>query len=333
MNRISRMLAAGLVAAGAVVGVTSGAFADSGVTTLALGDSLAVGVGASDAETTGYPAHVASAIEVQGGRPVEVINLAVSGETTVSMREPDGQLDEAVELLEERNGDADDDDNGDDDGDDADDIDLITIDIGGNDVFALVGSCAAGLSPACQADVMSTFATVTENLNVIYAALREAAGPQTAIVVMTYANTLVNPDCELHAQRTIGAVVLEGEAALGLPAGLNDVIRRVAAQHDILVAEGTDLDDPAFFQADCLHYTDAGYAAVGERFEDVIPFGTVAPPAALPSAGNGGLADEDEDENEDGSGPNTALAAILGSVAALGVVSFSVARRAARSTD
>ena len=187
------------------------------------------------------------------------------------------------------------------------------------------------ISRMLAAGLVAAGAVVGVTSGLIYAALREAAGPQTPIVVMTYANTLVNLDCELHGQRTIGAVVLEGEAALGLPAGLNDVIRGAAAQHDILVAEGTDLDDPVFFQADCLHYTDSGYAAVGERFEDVIPFGTVAPPAGLPSAGNGGLADDDE--NDDDSGPNTALAAGLASVAALGVVSFSVARRVARSND
>lgn len=70
-------------------------------TYIALGDSLAVGVGASDPGTTGYVARVHAALSepTAGPHVTGLANLAVSGETSESLVRG-GQLDAALDAIE-----------------------------------------------------------------------------------------------------------------------------------------------------------------------------------------------------------------------------------------
>lgn len=66
---------------------------------VALGDSVAAGIGASKPTQDGYAALVADHLDERFGRPVHRVNLAVPGETTTSMLAGD-QLDRALRAIE-----------------------------------------------------------------------------------------------------------------------------------------------------------------------------------------------------------------------------------------
>ncbi len=247
---------------------------------LALGDSLAAGIGASDPAGTGYvplfhsylgdaldpgkadPAPLSSVPDAFNRKLLWLENLGVGGpgappggETTGSMI-AGGQLDAAVAELSARNGNA----------TRVDDVRVVTLDIGGNDAFAVVPACAGGLTPGCAAAINTTFATFTANFNLILGELRAAAGPDTEIIVMTYYNPLVNPGCPLSPLAPLGNVLLEGEPSLGLPLGLNDLIRVIAASHGVEVAETFGLLGAADVHPDCRHADDSGYQIIADAF-------------------------------------------------------------------
>jgi lysophospholipase L1-like esterase len=149
----------------------------------------------------------------------------------------------------------------------------VTVDIGGNDLLALLSVCSGGITPACQLAIYTTFTTFAGNFDYTLGELRTAAGPDTTIIVMTYFNSLVGPGCPAGLV-PLGEAVLEGNPAIGLPAGANDLIRSIAAAHDAEVAE---LVPGGVFPAllgtsnilpDCVHANDSGYAIIAGAFAD-----------------------------------------------------------------
>ena len=226
---------------------------------LALGDSLGVGVGASDPATLGYVPLFRDFLESKKGldkKGTELFlnNLSIGGATSSSLILQ--QLSPAVAELEDRNGDK----------NKKNDVEVVTVDIGGNDVLGLLGVCAGGVTPTCAAAITSTFATFSANFDFILDELRTAAGPGTTIMVMTYYNALEATGCPLNALAPLGDVVLEGEPLLGLPLGLNDLIRLIAAGHGAEVADTFGRLSPDDIQPDCVHANDAGYAEITELF-------------------------------------------------------------------
>ncbi len=232
------------------------------------GDSLAVGVGTANPASEGYVALVADALDdttVPGaatahgsgvnGKFLALTNVARGGETTGSMIS-DGQLEAAADFIRAANG----------NGDPTDDVRVVTLSIGGNDARDVIPTCVSGLTPECQQQVASMLGAVGTNLTVILAELRSAAGPDTPIVVMTYYNALSHPGCVLHPFAPLAQVVLEGEPALGMPAGLNDVIRQVAVASGARVAETPELIGPAELTSDCIHTNEGGHAAIAASF-------------------------------------------------------------------
>ncbi len=228
---------------------------------LALGDSLAVGVGASDPEETAYVPvfhdYLRQSVGCDRGMTkvcpeLGLLNLGVSGATTTTMLRD--QLPVALQVLGERNGD-----------DDArNDVERITVDIGGNDAFALYGVCSAGVTAGCVGAVQTTFAAVAQNLTTALANLRGVAGADTQIIVMTYYNALIG--CDRSAAAPMADALLEGGA--GLPAGLNDLIRASAAQAGAAVAEtyGQLGTEDLVGGSDCLHPVDSGYRIIADAF-------------------------------------------------------------------
>ncbi len=234
---------------------------------LALGDSLATGAGASDPARTAYvplfyehrrgiPSCDRGAAEVCPAMQLQ--NLWRAGATTTMLLQH--QLPLAREILEARNGDD----------NPRNDVEVITIDIGGNDAFALVNVCGAGVTPGCVQAIQVTFATVAQNLTSALSQLSAAAGPETEIVVMTYYNALIA--CDRSAVAPLADLVLEGGP--GLPMGLNDLIRAVAARVGASVAETYGLlgPDDLVGGTDCLHPDDSGHRIIAEAF-------AAAPPA------------------------------------------------------
>ena len=243
----------------------------SPATYLALGDSVAAGVGAPAG--LGYVPLLASDLTAarhcgQGqalGCRLELDNRSVGGATTVSLLS--GQLPGALDLLEERNGNH----------TPVDDVRLITITIGGNDVFnPIIGACAGGFTANCQATVAKQFGQVSTNYATILGELRAAAGPETTIAVMTYYNPLPNPGCRFTSLTQLGDLVLEGGGPVAF--GLNDIIRQQAAAFGAVVVETGSVVDATEVQPDCLHPNPAGHADLADAFFDAVSDSVVGGP-------------------------------------------------------
>lgn len=99
---------------------------------LALGDSLAANVGVTDPRE-GYVSRFHSYLEKQRSQSLGLVNLGISGESTISIQ--NGQLQNAMDIL-----------NG------SDQVAVLTIDLGANDVLTHLGSsdCTQGdTGPSC----------------------------------------------------------------------------------------------------------------------------------------------------------------------------------------
>ncbi len=211
---------------------------------LSLGDSLAAGVGAGDPDSEGYVAQFHDYLTNTLDPNTKLVNLGISGATADDLANDKHPLKKAVKTLQHRN------------------VEVVTIDIGGNDLFGAVTDPASGClpdpsTPECQAAIGQTLADIGADLTVILGSLR-AADPDVQIIVMLYHNTIANPEaCALAGLAPFADAVL-------LPA-FNGVIAGVAG------AFGADLATPAVDVAnlvDCLHPNAAGYSQIRDAFID-----------------------------------------------------------------
>ena len=222
---------------------------------LALGDSVAAGVGADDPARTGYVPVLAGLLADRlgcGAGPCPVRNLAVPGATTQTLLRD--QLPVGLELL--RGG---------------GDVRLVTVTVGGNDVFVpILQACArAPEAPSCAQAVRAAIGEVDAGVDRLLADLTGAAGPGTTVAVMTYYDPL--PACRLAPLSPLAVQVLEGRAGED---GLNDVLRaRAAAYGAVVVETGERLAAPEDFVGglDCLHPSTSGHARIAQAFADVVP--------------------------------------------------------------
>src|SRR2546425_2665486 len=184
---------------------------------LALGDSLAFGVGASNPSTTGYVGRVYETLkksERYQATGLELVNLSVPGAKSTDLLVPGGQLDSAVNLISQRQQDA---------SPAANEAEIITIDIGGNDLLALVAPGSPCLQSAsvepCRAAFGDVLKAIQSNLTEAVRRLRLAA-PEAVVVVVDLYNPfsgtgdLREPIAELgvgQANGVIGAVVAKAE--------------------------------------------------------------------------------------------------------------------------
>jgi lysophospholipase L1-like esterase len=216
-------------------GDDSDSSADAGGVYLALGDSIAQGEGASDPERTDYVALVEGALKQRYGDSLTTESLAVGGHTTQDLI--DQQLQPAVEAIQTGN------------------VRVITITIGGNDLYVLANDpvCPADpASPECPFD--DILAGAAERLDTILRTLHEA-GPAT-IAIELYPNLFSGTGNPFEGPATFAF----GE--------LNDVIEQTAARYDVLVADprddfeghATELTAPNF------HPNDDGYALIAAAF-------------------------------------------------------------------
>lgn len=240
---------------------------------LALGDSVAAGVGATDPDDTGYVPQLydrlRDALDCWPGpaprcRSLHLENVAEGGATTISLIGE--QLPDAVDLLTSRNADA----------RPGNDVRVVTVTIGGNDLFGpVVEACQSDpTAPECAATVAAQLQQVATSLSVILSALVEAAGDDATVAVMTYYNPL--GACVLSDLAPLADVVLEGGTIAGgtvaLPVGLNDIIRQSAAATGAVVADtygALDTDDLVGGR-DCLHPDDSGHRIIADIFADAI---------------------------------------------------------------
>lgn len=150
---------------------------------VSLGTSLSVGIqpgadGVNQRTNDGYADQLFDIIEPQY-RKIRLVKLGCPGETTTTMmgggicNYPKGsQLAEAVSFLHAHK----------------DKVELITIDLGVNDILA--ADCIVGTNVDFSC-INGALGQIAINLPIILSALREAADPDTQIVGMNYYNTFL----------------------------------------------------------------------------------------------------------------------------------------------
>ena len=238
---------------------------------VALGDSLAVGVGASRPDALGYVAQLRATLTTPAdGQPqvTSLVNLAVSGETSGSML--GGQLPEALTTI----------------GDTAD-VALVTLDIGGNDLLRLLRTeqCASAPTSAdCRQLVAQTLAEFEANYRVILSQLEaalSASAPDALLAVMTYFNPFSGTAAPYEAAGELALLGADGRlecAAAEADAtarGMNDVIGCVAVEHGASVADvhpafaGLGLELTHIGSED-IHANDVGYRVIAETFAEAL---------------------------------------------------------------
>ena len=187
---------------------------------LALGDSLAAGVGASNPSQTGYVGLVFDALRTEPSSPyagvdLTLLNLGNPGETTTSMLASGDQMEQAMAEIESRRS----------DGVDGNEAVVISIDIGANDFIPLVlgdSPCLPNpLAQACQDAAASALTTFRANFADIMRRLRAAAGPEVEIVAVGLYNPLSGSG---------GSFDAVGDAAVEL---FNSTVAAAATDRDI----------------------------------------------------------------------------------------------------
>ncbi|MDP9365627.1 MAG: SGNH/GDSL hydrolase family protein [Chloroflexota bacterium] len=226
---------------------------------LALGDSVAAGVGASPPSDLGYPALLADRLDEALGQPVRRINLAVPGETTSSLLGGD-QLSRALTAITaaRRSGVR---------------IATITLTVGANDLLR------ADRDEAAREGALKTIdANLREILGRLRDATRDASGrPTTEIVATGYYDPTGTPP------------EVPGSDAWWL-ARLDDTIEQVARQTgagwvEVASAFAANPSELTWYPRD-IHPTEAGHAVIAEAVWRVLqarggPYAGISTPTAI----------------------------------------------------
>ena len=231
-------------------------------TYLALGDSLAVGVGASRPDETGYVTRLFRALSTDGEPwASELVRLAVSGETSTSMIR-DGQLVAALDAVTNLDP----------------PVALVTLDIGGNDLLRLLGTEECAAAPggaACLQLLALTLEDFETNYRQIVSELMTALPSGVPLAVMTYFNPFSGTDASHEAASNLALLGSDGQLDCGTDdpqaRGMNDVIACVG---DELGAIPVDIQ-PAFeglglelthIASEDIHANDRGYELIADAF-------------------------------------------------------------------
>ena len=224
---------------------------------IALGDSLSAGIGASSPDTT-----FVELVHQSLSPGIQLMNLGRSGDTSDDLIQG-GNLDRAVAMIESNNS----------DGNQTNDVQLVTLEIGGNDLLGIYfSSVQTGLCPDVQTSLAKPECTQAlhdaldgfrPNFDTALDKLQEA-GPAVPIVVMT----LYNPFDYFGAVGELGVLSLDGKAGTDFPEGLNDIIRSVAADHPgVIVADVYSAfagKTAGLISSDLIHPNDAGYGTMAD---------------------------------------------------------------------
>jgi acyl-CoA thioesterase-1 len=263
---------------------------------LAMGDSLAVGVGATDPARTGYVPHLFDFLHgaAQGGVD-ELANLGASGETSGSFLGEEGsQAARALMIINTPDT----------------IVSAATLDIGGDDLLHLIAPpagyppapCASEPdSPFCQLatqEALARFAAHDETILATLAPALAANSGHTPLVVLTAYNPWSGAGSRFEApiDRALlgsdGVIDCAANATDPARVGLNDLIACIGQQHGALVADvypafqgkGRALTHIADGNP---HPNDAGYAQIANVVARVYPGGPCFPggPCHVPPPG------------------------------------------------
>lgn len=226
-----RYAARALLAASVLLFASSCA-GEPSLTYISLGDSLAVGVGASDPRERGYAPLYRDLLEREAGREVTLVGLGVSGETSESfLNGPDPQLLKAREALAENPG------------------AVVTLSLGGNDLRSVQGGTDAEREEA--------LARYAQNLGYVLRTLKGASDPAPQVSMLA----LYNPSPGGFADKWTGR--LNGE--IRRVAEENEV--PVAAADKAFRGHEEDYAHHARYPWD-IHPTDTGYEALARAFAE-----------------------------------------------------------------
>lgn len=218
---------------------------------LALGDSVAVGIGSSLPRERGYAAIIGQRVITWSDGAMRMRNLARTGETAVSLRDS-GQLAAALQEIAAANA------NG-------TPVRAITLTVGGNDLEALQDLPAANRQQALT--------TTTDALSDILSDLRAAVGADTPIVLTTLWDPTPLRDADLDAA---GWVTRFNEAVVAAAAAVD---ARVA---DLAPAFAGDLAGLTYEPTD-IHSTNAGHRLIADLVWQALALDTAAPLLDVPS--------------------------------------------------
>lgn len=220
---------------------------------LALGDSLAVGVGASNPSSTGYVARAYDSLKTSeryGSGGLDLLNLSVAGATSADLVQAGGQLDSAIAEITSRRDNA----------PDGDAVEIISVDIGGNDLLGLVAPGSPCLESAsvepCRAAFGEVLSAIQTNLANALQGLR-AAAPEAIIVAID----LYNPYSGTGDIREAIAELGVGQANGVISAVTADPELRVKTASVFQLFSGRGLQ---WVAPDGIHPNDNGHAVIAE---------------------------------------------------------------------
>jgi lysophospholipase L1-like esterase len=255
---------------------------------LALGDSLAFGVGATNPAAEGYVALTASALAdgLFADTGLESINLSEPDASSADLFAPGGQLDQALAEIAARQS----------DGEANDDVAVISIDIGRNDLFALASPDSPCFEDAAGSLCRNALNVMLSGLQTnLTGALRELHGAAPAADI--YVIDLFRPYGEAGDPQ-------EAVAAIGVQQ-VNGVIAAVSADEElgtrfVTVHELFQDRGEHWVASDGIHPNDDGHRVLSEALvaaiegRDVaLPADLAQPPSPAPSEEDGTAGDDD----------------------------------------
>lgn len=237
---------------------------------VALGDSLAFGVGANNPAAEGYVGLTEFSLE-QTQRYVEtgldVINVSVPGATSAEVLQPDDQLDKAIEEIATRE----------DDDTEGNEVELISIDIGSNDLLALAEAdspCSTdAASQECIDSLSQMLRTLQENVITILSRLREAA-PTAHIYIIGMYNPYSGTDNPLDIIANVGVQQVNGVVSAVAADEMLQV--RYVSVFELFEGRGTQ-----WIASDGIHPNNDGYRAMAEALLAAIQGRPVSLPTDL----------------------------------------------------
>jgi lysophospholipase L1-like esterase len=265
----------------------------------------------------GYVARAYSSLrasERYGEGGLDLVNLGVAGATSVDLVQPGGQLDSAIKEITNRR----------DREPSGDEVEIISVDIGGNDLLSLVAPGSPCLESAsvepCRDAFGEVLSAIQTNLGDTLSRLRTAA-PDAIIVAI-----------DLYNPYSGTGDIREPIAELGIGQA-NGVISAVTANADLRVKTASVFQlfsgrGPQWVAPDGIHPNDNGHAVLAEALLAAIDDREPAVPDDLLSVSPGATApavdvDSDAGAESGGDGISDTLFAVAIAVAFVAGVAIS----------
>ena len=219
---------------------------------IAIGDSIAFGVGAPQPRTQGYVGLVHRALQTSDryrDRGLQLLNLAVPGATTADLLIPGGQVDSAVDAIRARQS-----------GPAGDEVEIISVNIGGNDLLQLAtptSPCFLTIgSDACIEKFGEVLSGAQENLSKALGRLRDAA-PDAGIYLLDLYNPYSGTG---DARETVADLAVQNlNGIIGANAASEQLRVRLASIFQLFRGRG-----PQWIAADGIHPNENGHRVIGE---------------------------------------------------------------------